>query len=252
MERMRTLIRRGPDIHPGAATVQYATSGQKRVLIKSIRKSVAENLRVGDIVDRHLDDGDVVLFNRQPSLHRLSIMAHSARIMPWRTFRFNECVCTPYNADFDGDEMNLHVPQTEEARIEARELMGVHSNLVTPRNGEPIIGATQDFITTAYLITQKERFYDRSQFVQIVSYCFDGHEHIDIPPPCIIKPRLLWSGKQIISVMMRPNKASNIKINLEAKTKSYKRNPVPDLCLNDGYLVIRNSELMCGILDKSV
>ncbi|KAJ2125786.1 DNA-directed RNA polymerase III subunit C1 (rpo31) [Coemansia sp. RSA 720] len=252
MERMRVLIRRGPDVHPGAATVQYATSGQKRVLIKSIRKSVAENLRVGDIVDRHLDDGDVVLFNRQPSLHRLSIMAHSARIMPWRTFRFNECVCTPYNADFDGDEMNLHVPQTEEARIEARELMGVHSNLVTPRNGEPIIGATQDFITTAYLITQKERFYDRSQFVQIVSYCFDCNEHIDIPPPCIIKPRLLWSGKQIIGVMMRPNRASKIKINLEAKTKSYKRISVPDLCPNDGYLVIRNSELMCGILDKSV
>ena len=56
-------------------------------------------------------DGDVVLFNRQPSLHRMSIMAHRARIMPWRTLRFNECVCAPYNADFDGDEMNIHVPQ---------------------------------------------------------------------------------------------------------------------------------------------
>ncbi|KAJ2339366.1 DNA-directed RNA polymerase III subunit C1 (rpo31), partial [Coemansia sp. RSA 2618] len=179
-------------------------------------------------------------------------MAHSARIMPWRTFRFNECVCAPYNADFDGDEMNLHVPQTEEARVEARELMGVHSNLVTPRNGEPIIGATQDFVTTAYLITQKERFYDRSQFVQIVTYCFDANEHIDIPPPCIVKPRRLWSGKQIISVLMRPNNASDIKINLEAKTKSYKPVPIPDLCPRDGYMIIRNSELLCGILDKSV
>jgi hypothetical protein len=46
-------------------------------------------------------------------------------VRPWRTFRFNECVCTPYNADFDGDEMNLHVPQSEEARAEAQELMGV-------------------------------------------------------------------------------------------------------------------------------
>ncbi|KAJ2310600.1 DNA-directed RNA polymerase III subunit C1 (rpo31) [Coemansia sp. RSA 2705] len=252
IERLRALVRRGPDSHPGANTVQYASSGQKRVLIKAIRQKVAEGLRNGDIVERHLSDGDVVLFNRQPSLHRLSIMAHSARIMPWRTFRFNECVCTPYNADFDGDEMNLHVPQTEEARIEARELMGVHHNLVTPRNGEPIIGATQDFITTAYLITQKERFYDRSQFVQIVSYCFDADVHIDIPPPCIIKPRRMWSGKQIISVMMRPNRASPIKINLEAGTKSYKRVPIPDLCPKDGYLIIRNSELICGALDKSV
>lgn len=48
--------------------------------------------------------------------------------MPWRTLRFNECVCNPYNADFDGDEMNLHVPQTEEARTEAVELMGVSAH----------------------------------------------------------------------------------------------------------------------------
>ena len=70
-------------------------------------------------------------------------MAHYARVMPHRTFRFNECVCTPYNADFDGDEMNLHLPQTEEAKAEALTLMGVKSNLVTPRNGEPLIAAIQ-------------------------------------------------------------------------------------------------------------
>ena len=60
-----------------------------------------------------------------------------------RTFRFNECVCTPYNADFDGDEMNVHVPQTEEARAEAATLMSVFSNLSTPKNGDIIIAATQ-------------------------------------------------------------------------------------------------------------
>ena len=60
-----------------------------------------------------------------------------------RTFRFNECVCSPYNADFDGDEMNLHVPQTQEAKAEASELMGVMNNLCTPKNGEILIAATQ-------------------------------------------------------------------------------------------------------------
>lgn len=74
------------------------------------RRKIAEELKIGDVVERHLHDGDVVLFNRQPSLHRVSIMAHRARVMPNRTFRFNECVCTPYNADFDGDEMNIHFP----------------------------------------------------------------------------------------------------------------------------------------------
>ena len=74
-------------------------------------RRVASELKVGDVVERHLTDGDVVLFNRQPSLHKLSIMAHRSRVMAGRTFRFNECVCAPYNADFDGDEMNLHLPQ---------------------------------------------------------------------------------------------------------------------------------------------
>ena len=82
-------------------------------------------IQYGDIIERHLRDDDVVLFNRQPSLHKLSIMAHKAKVLNHRTFRFNECVCTPYNADFDGDEMNLHLPQTEEARAEALVLMGV-------------------------------------------------------------------------------------------------------------------------------
>ena len=70
-------------------------------------------MQVGDVVERHLADGDVVLFNRQPSLHRVSIMALRARVMSGRTLRFNECVCHPFNADFDGDEMNIHLPQTQ-------------------------------------------------------------------------------------------------------------------------------------------
>ncbi|KAJ1678800.1 DNA-directed RNA polymerase III subunit C1 (rpo31), partial [Spiromyces aspiralis] len=257
IEKMRQLVRNGPDVHPGANYVTLANQEFKRYLKFGNRDAIANQLQIGDLVERHLNDGDIVLFNRQPSLHRLSIMAHIARVKPWRTFRFNECVCSPYNADFDGDEMNLHLPQTEEARMEAIQLMGVKNNLVTPRNGEPIIGATQDFITTSYLITQKDRFYDRSQFVQICSYCFDANEHVDIPLPCILKPRRLWSGKQIINVLMRPNKRVPVKVNLETKTKSYIKPPVgsgraPEMCPADGYMIIRNSEIMCGTLDKSI
>ena len=72
-------------------------------------------------------------YNIQDQLLDLFVRCHfvdvfnyfQVRVMPWRTFRFNECVCTPYNADFDGDEMNLHVPQTDEARAEAHILMSV-------------------------------------------------------------------------------------------------------------------------------
>merc|ERR1719225_2155517 len=111
---MRKLVINGSEIHPGANYIQTTgKEGQKmyQYLKYGNREIRAQNLKLGDIVERHMMDGDVVLFNRQPSLHRISIMSHKAKILEGRTFRFNECVCTPYNADFDGDEMNLHLPQ---------------------------------------------------------------------------------------------------------------------------------------------
>ena len=130
IERLRKNVINGPDIHPGATYLTLQSSGFKRFLKFGNRTKLAADLMIGDTIDRHLQDNDIVLFNRQPSLHKLSIMSHFVKVRPWRTFRFNECVCTPYNADFDGDEMNLHVPQTEEARTEAVCLMGVFLNLL--------------------------------------------------------------------------------------------------------------------------
>jgi len=118
IETMREHIRNGPSKWPGANQIHRKGEENKRSLQFGNRHEIAMNLRIGDIVERHIKDGDIVLFNRQPSLHKLSIMAHFAKIRSGRTFRFNECVCGPYNADFDGDEMNIHVPQTIEARTE--------------------------------------------------------------------------------------------------------------------------------------
>lgn len=87
--KLRQAIINGPDVHPGANIVEYA-SGAKVFLRYGDRSMVAAKLRYGDVVERHLEDGDVCLFNRQPSLHKLSIMAHRARVLQWRTFRFNE------------------------------------------------------------------------------------------------------------------------------------------------------------------
>ncbi|VDO71506.1 unnamed protein product [Heligmosomoides polygyrus] len=143
VEQMRQLVRTGPHVHPGAVYVIDRQTGAKRLLKYGDRDACAKGLKLGDVVERHIDNGDVVLFNRQPSLHKVSIMSHRVRILPGMTFRLNECVCTPYNADFDGDEMNIHVPQTHEARAEASLLMGVKSNLITPRSGEPLIAAIQ-------------------------------------------------------------------------------------------------------------
>lgn len=212
------------------------------------REKIAKTLREGDVVERHMEDGDIVLFNRQPSLHKVSIMAHRAKVLEWRTFRFNTCVCAPYNADFDGDEMNMHLPQTEEARAEANLLMGVHNNLTTPRNGEPLVAASQDFLSASYLLTQKDQFFTFEQFCSLVAYFGDADEHIDIPIPTVMKPMRLWSGKQIFSCMIRPNKESTITVNLETKEKNYNRDK--HFCPNDGWVAFRSGELVSGNVAK--
>lgn len=251
--KLQRRIRNGADRWPGANYVFKTRFNYRSFLKFSPGDKMADELEEGDIVERHLEDGDIVLFNRQPSLHKLSILCHYVKVRPWRTFRLNECVCNPYNADFDGDEMNLHVPQTEEARTEALELMGVKHNLATPKNGEPIIAAIQDFITGAYLLSRKDNFYDRKSFTQICMFMVDAKEHIDLPPPTIIKPQALWTGKQVFNVLMRPNKASPVLVNLDAACREYRavKDQPKDLDQNDGYLIIRNSEVMCGVMDKS-
>ena len=149
--------------------------------------------------------------------------------------------------------MNLHVPQTEEARTEAVQLMGVKHNLVTPKNGEPIISAIQDFVTASFLLSSLDTFYDRKTFVTICCGMIEHDMKFDLPPPAIIKPQVLWTGKQVFNALMRPNRKSGIAVNLDAACRDHK-DYYPGLhrdLQNDSYLCIRNSEVMCGRMDKS-
>nr|XP_009800353.1 PREDICTED: DNA-directed RNA polymerase III subunit rpc1 [Nicotiana sylvestris]XP_009800354.1 PREDICTED: DNA-directed RNA polymerase III subunit rpc1 [Nicotiana sylvestris] len=249
IEKLRQCVRNGPNKYPGAKFIKHP-DGTEISLMFSSRKRHADELKFGYIVDRHLEDGDIVLFNRQPSLHRMSIMSHRARIMPWRTLRFNESVCNPYNADFDGDEMNMHVPQTEEARTEALMLMGVQNNLCTPKSGEILVASTQDFLTSSFLITRKDTFYDRASFSLICSYMGDGMDPIDLPTPALIKPVELWTGKQLFGVLLRPYSKMRVYVNLTVTEKSYSGKG-ETMCPSDGFVYFRNSELISGQLGKA-
>ncbi|OMO97199.1 RNA polymerase, alpha subunit [Corchorus olitorius] len=260
IEKLRQCVLNGNSKYPGASEVII---NNERWILKDYakRKRFADELQFGSIVRRHLEDGDVVLFNRQPSLHKMSFMCHRARIMPWRTLRFNESVCNPYNADFDGDEMNIHVPQTEEARAEALMLMGVQTNLCTPKNGEILVASTQDFLTSSFLITRKDTFYDRAAFSLICCYMGDGMDHIDLPAPSIVKPIELWTGKQLFSVLLRPNAGVRVFLNLMVKERNFSKEivktvgdkeiEVETMCPNDGFVYFRNSELISGQLGKA-
>ena len=113
-------------------------------------------LEDGDIVHRHMMDGDPVLFNRQPTLHRMSMMCHIVKILyQGDTFRMNVGDTKPYNADFDGDEMNLHMPQDEEAEIELKNLAAVKYQIISPANNKSIVGIFQDSLLGSYQFSRE-------------------------------------------------------------------------------------------------
>lgn len=122
------------------------------------------------IAERELQNGDYVLLNRQPTLHRMSMMGHKVRILPYNTFRLNLSVCSPYNADFDGDQMNMHVPQTVQAVAELQYIAGVPHQIINPKNSMPIMGIVQDSLLGVYLMTLRDTFITRPQIMNLVMW----------------------------------------------------------------------------------
>ena len=139
------------EVYPGANYV-IRLDGKRKKITSELKEEILNEIVPGYKVERHLQDGDIVLFNRHPSLHKGSLMAHYVKVLPGRTFRLHPAVCSPYNADFDGDEMNIHSPQTEEARAEAKTLLNVRNNLMSPKNNTNFIGCIADAITGNYLL----------------------------------------------------------------------------------------------------
>ncbi|KUO42462.1 MAG: DNA-directed RNA polymerase subunit A' [Hadesarchaea archaeon YNP_N21] len=242
IEYLRDFVRRGPDVHPGANCI-ITPDGKRYDLRYADREDLANKLDVGFMVERHLVDGDMVLFNRQPSLHRMSIMAHEVRVMPGRTFRLNLCVCPPYNADFDGDEMNLHVPQSEEAQAEARILMKVQEQILSPRFGRPIIGGIQDHITGAYLLTRRDTLLTREQAHQLLAAAGITS---DLPEPVAKKGNVeYWSGKQIFSMLL----PKDLNLTFTSRICENCSKCDEEECNIDAFVVIQDGELKSGVMD---
>lgn len=248
IDKMREFVARGPGPLPDSPYVPgvnyvIRSDGRRIRVTEKNAADVAEGIEVDYVVERQLVDGDIVLFNRQPSLHRMSIMGHRVRIMPGRTFRFNLCDCPPYNADFDGDEMNLHVLQSDEARAEARILMLVQENILSPRYGGPIIGAIHDHITGAYFLTHGDRHFDMPEATNIMFKLGD----IDMPEPYIdeVTGKPYWTGKQLFSTVLPDDFNTTFKANICQSCDVCKK----DQCEFDAYVKIRNGKLLCGTID---
>jgi len=251
IEEMKQMVLNGPFHHPGSNYI--IRNDRRRIDLRYVknRKIIADMLAPGFTVERHLNEGDLVLFNRQPSLHRMSIMAHEVKIMDGRTFRLNLTVCPPYNADFDGDEMNLHVPQSEEARTEAELLLKVQNHILSPRFGGPILGGIQDFISSVFQFTSKNSLYNIKDTLKLLytGGIFNNEPDFTIEEltPTATDPEFLYSGKEIFSSLFPDD------LNLKVKSKFCKKCDVceEENCAFDAYVVIKNGKLLTGTIDEN-
>ncbi|MBU1199750.1 MAG: DNA-directed RNA polymerase subunit A' [Nanoarchaeota archaeon] len=229
---LKEFIKKGPKEYPGANYI-IRPDGRRKKITDETKEQLLEELQPGFIVERHLMDGDISTFNRQPSLHRMSMMCHRVRVLPGLTLRLNPAVCAPYNADFDGDEMNLHIPQTEEARAEAEILMEVQTQLISPRYGLSIIGCNQDAITGNFILTKYLNLTRENAIDLLVAV---GVEDFSKLPN-----KNVLSGKEIFSVLMPDD------FNFQGHARHYKEG-VND---PDAIVEIKEGKLITGILDKN-
>jgi DNA-directed RNA polymerase II subunit RPB1 len=234
IHKLHELVKNGPNEHPGAKYVIRDTG--ERIDLRHHKRAGEISLQYGWRVERHIVDGDFIIFNRQPSLHKESMMGHRVRVMPYSTFRLNLSVTSPYNADFDGDEMNLHVPQSEETRAEVSQLCMVPLNIVSPQKNGPLMGIVQDTLCGIYKLCRRDVFLTREQVMNIMMWVpsWDG----TIPHPAILKPRPRWTGKQMISLVI-PAGINKVSLN------------GGDWCPDkDEGLLVHGGELMFGLLNK--
>ncbi|KAH7647446.1 DNA-directed RNA polymerase II largest chain, partial [Cryptosporidium bovis] len=270
IEELRELVQRGPNEWPGATSIIQEDGTKIDLRFCGGANNMSTLLQYGWKVERHMKNDDLVLFNRQPSLHKMSIMGHRVKILPYSTFRLNLSVTSPYNADFDGDEMNLHLAQSHETRSEIKNLMMVPRQIVSPQGNKPVIGIVQDSLLGIFLLTRRSTFLTKEKFLQLL-LCIPYWNGV-IPPPAILRPQPLWTGKQIITVLlafttdlgepielnlMRDGSIVTIKQSNNSSSENKddsKENIVnnPWISELDNQVLIQKGEHICGVLTKKI
>lgn len=266
---MQQAVINGVDKWPGAFAIENENGQIVNLRNKSVddRISLANQLLApsnnettkarNKKVHRHLTNGDVVLMNRQPTLHKPSIMGHRVRVLPGeKTIRMHYANCNTYNADFDGDEMNMHFPQNEVARAEALQIADTDHQYLSATAGKPLRGLIQDHISVSVALCNRDTFFGRGDYHNLVYSALrpeSGHifgERIQLLPPAVIKPFPRWTGKQIITTIlknMQPPNAGGLFMAGETSLRADQWASGSE----EGIVLIQNGELLTGILDKS-
>ncbi|CAJ0932779.1 unnamed protein product, partial [Mesorhabditis belari] len=242
IDKMQELVNRGDSQYPGAKYI-IRDSGE-RVDLRYHPRAADLHLQPGYKVERHMRDGDIIVFNRQPTLHKMSMMGHRVKILPWSTFRMNLSVTTPYNADFDGDEMNLHLPQSLETKAEIEEIALVPRQLITPQANKPVMGIVQDTLCAVRMMTKRDVFIELPRLMDLLMSMpdWDGK----IPQPALLKPRPLWTGKQLFTLII-PG-AVNVITKHATHPDDEDNGPYKWLTVGDTKVLIEQGELISGIV----
>lgn len=226
-------------IHTDGCVTDLGTCGDRTSIV----------LRPGDVVERFIADDDVVVFNRQPSLHMHGMQAHRVRLMPGHTFRLSLIVAAPYNADFDGDEMNLHVPQSKAASAECAALMAVAQNTLGSQSNRPVMGIVQDSLLGLYLMTQSSTLFDHAHACRIIGHI--RHAPRRLPPPAVYiygvngTRRALWTGRQLFSLILPPT------LYVENDAMLADLDSTSSEAWLDPPVTVRGGELVTGVLQKA-
>ncbi|ERL85646.1 hypothetical protein D910_03063 [Dendroctonus ponderosae] len=243
-EKMLELVQRGHSQYPGAKYI--IRDNGERIDLRYHPKSSDLHLQCGYKVERHIRDGDLVIFNRQPTLHKMSMMAHRVKVLPWSTFRMNLSCTSPYNADFDGDEMNLHVAQSMETRAELENLHITPRQIITPQCNKPVMGIVQDTLCAVRKMTKRDVFIEKEQMMNLLMFLpiWDGR----VPRPAILKPKPLWTGKQLFSLII-PGNVNMIRTH-STHPDDEDDGPFKWISPGDTKVMVENGELIMGILCK--
>jgi len=228
------LIQNGPDVYPGAKILEKKNGDNISLRYMDRNSVVLEN---GDTVHRHMMDGDAVLFNRQPTLHRMSMMCHIVRVLKQGdTFRMNVADTKPYNADFDGDEMNLHMPQDVEAEMELKHLAAVPYQIISPANNGSIVGIFQDSLLGAFRFTRKDINFTPRDAMNLLMHFKDVNVNELVDKDVI-------TSFDILSQIMPP-------LTLKYKNKLFGDDE--DFSTSNNVLDIKNGQIYRGQLDKGI
>ncbi|XP_060647567.1 DNA-directed RNA polymerase II subunit RPB1-like [Drosophila nasuta] len=244
VDRLQEMVQRGHSQYPGAKYI--IRDNGDRIDLRFHPKKSDLHLQIGYKVERHLRDDDLVIFNRQPTLHKMSMMGHRVKVLPWSTFRMNLSCTSPYNADFDGDEMNLHVPQSMETRAEVENIHITPRQIITPQANKPVMGIVQDTLTAVRKMTKRDVFLTHEQMMNLLMFLptWNGK----VPIPSILKPTPLWTGKQLFTLII-PGNVNMIRTH-STHPDDEDDGPYKWISPGDTKVMVEHGELIMGILCK--